>query len=324
MSLPEKQTSADQLPIHSRVGLVVSGPDSSSVVETIVAAEQAGVYQVWMTQGTPAADTLTIFAAALTRTSQIRVGTAIVPTYPRHPLALAQQVLTLNDLAPGRLRLGVGPSHRPTIEGVYGLPMKTPLEHLREYITILRALLWEGSVDYKGQFYSVKSSLPRRTYTPILISTLREGAYHLAGELTDGALSWVSPVPFLLQKALPALRAGAKEKSRSVPPLIAHIPVALNTDRAAVLASARKQLGRYGQLPFYSSMFAEAGFPVEAGGKMSDALFDNLIVSGDEASVEARLKELLSQGLDELLVMPIGVSDAPAEQRRLAQLLGIL
>src|SRR5919199_6941379 len=132
-----------------RVGLVVEGPDSAAVVEAIVAAEAAGVRTVWMTQGAAAPDTLAIYAAAAPRTTSVVLGTAIVPTYPRHPLALAQQALAVADLAPGRLRLGIGPSHRPTIEGTYGLPMPAPLAHLREYTAVLRGLLWDGALDHQ-------------------------------------------------------------------------------------------------------------------------------------------------------------------------------
>jgi hypothetical protein len=112
--------------------------------------------------------------------------------------------------------------------------------------------------------------------------------------------------------------------ARGVPPLIAHIPVALSEDRPAVLAAARKQLGRYGRLPFYASMFAEAGFPVSENGTMSDELLDSLVVSGNEANVTAKLTELLSNGLDELLVMSVSTTNADEEQNRLAQLVGQL
>src|SRR6266702_4553867 len=285
---------------RERVGLAVFGSDALAVVSAIIAAEDAGIKQVWMTQGTPAPDTLSIYAAALVQTTDIRVGTAIVPTYPRHPLALAQQALALGDLAPGRLRLGVGPSHRPTTEGVYGIPMKAPLEHLREYVTVLRQALWEGKVDYQGHYYTVRTPFPRTPRTPILISALREGAYQLAGEISDGAISWVCPVPYL----------------------VAHIPVALSQDHQAVLTAARKQLGTHGRLPFYASMFAEAGFPVSSDGTISDALIENLVVSGDQANVKQRLVELLGMGLDELLVMQVPVSDADGEQARLMQLIG--
>lgn len=315
---------ATQRPVRERVGLVVSGVDAQAAVADIVAADTAGVQQIWMTQSTPTPDTLTTFAAAAVQTKHVRMGTAIVPTYPRHPLALAQQVLALHDLAPDRLRLGIGPSHRPVIEGVYGIPLTKPMEHTREYVDILRALLWEGKIDHSGTFYTIKSSFPRTLRTPILISALREGAYSLAGEVADGAISWVSPVQYLLDKALPALQAGAAKSQRSAPPLIAHIPVALSQDRQAVLAVARKQIGRYGRLPFYASMFADAGFPVSAEGVMTDDLIDNLVVSGNEADVTTRLTDLLARGLDEILVMSIGVANPVEEQTRLTHIVGQL
>ncbi len=109
---------------------------------------------------------------------------------------------------------------------------------------------------------------------------------------------------------------------RAVPPLVAHIPLALHQDRQAVLAAARRQLGRYGRFPFYASMFADAGFPVSSDGTMSDALFDNLVVSGDEVAVKGRLVELLGMGLDELLVMQVPVAVAEGEMERLMRLIG--
>jgi alkanesulfonate monooxygenase SsuD/methylene tetrahydromethanopterin reductase-like flavin-dependent oxidoreductase (luciferase family) len=153
---------------------------------------------------------------------------------------------------------------------------------------------------------------------------LREKAFHLAGELADGAISWMCPVPYLLEKALPALQAGAARSGRPAPPLVAHLPVALGQDRQAMRAAARQQLGALGRLPFYAQMFAEAGFPVASDGTMSDALLDSLVVFGDEATIAARLADLLAQGLDEVLVKPLPVARPEDEQARLARLLGQL
>ncbi len=313
-----------QRPARERVGLAVSGTDAAAAVSTIVAAEAAGVRQTWMIQTPPAPDTLTIFAAAAVQTTSVRLGTAIVPTYPRHPLVLVQQALAFGDLAPGRLRLGIGPSHRPTIEGVYGMHMTAPLEHLREYVAVLRAALWEGKVDHHGRFFTIKATLPRTPRTPILISALRKGAFQLAGEIADGAISWMCPVQYLLEKALPALQMGAAGIGRPAPPLVAHIPVALGQNRHEVLAASRKQISRYARLPFYANMFADAGFPVGPDGTMSDDLIDSLVVSGDEAAITSRLTELLAAGLDELLVMPVQVVDPATELERLIGLIGRL
>src|SRR6188472_109016 len=113
--------------IQDRVGLIVDKANSADAVKTIVAAEAAGVRQIWMVQPPFAPDVLTTFAAAAAKTSTVRMRTSIVPTYPRHPLFLAQQALALHDIAPGRLRLGIGPSHRSVIQDIYGLPQITPL-----------------------------------------------------------------------------------------------------------------------------------------------------------------------------------------------------
>jgi F420-dependent oxidoreductase-like protein len=327
MTTGKEMLSADgvrALPLRERVGLVMNNVSAREAIQTIIDAEHAGVRQIWMTQGPTNVDSLTVLAVAATRTSTIRVGTSILPTYPRHPLAVVAQVSAFNELAPGRLRLGIGASHRPMIEGIYGIEMTAPLAHTREYISVLRAALWEGKVDYHGRFYNVTASLPGTARVPILVSALGSGAFQAAGELTDGALSWNCPVPYLLKRALPALQEGAKQAQRPAPPLVAHIPVALGTDHQAVLSAARKQLGMYGRLPFYRHMFAEAGYPVPEDGTLPDALIDSLVVSGNEQTIATRLSEWLSNGLDELLLMPIPVKNALQEWSHLAHLIGQL
>ncbi len=313
---------AQALPARERVGLAVARLDTVTLVQTIIAAEAAGVRQVWSTQSLLQADTLTAFAAAVVQTSTVRLGTAIVPTYPRHPLTMASQALALNDLAPGRLRLGIGSSHRPTVEGVYGLQMSKPLEHLREYVHVVRAALWTGQVDYQGKYFQVKATLPRLAQVPILTSVLREHAFELAGELADGALSWLCPVPYLLKTGLPALRASARAQGRPAPPLVAHVLVAMSEDRPAVLQATRSQIQSYGRLPFYALMFADAGHPIGPDGSMPDDLIESLVVSGSSAAIAERLQELLVSGLDELLVWPVPIQQSRDELRRLMQLIG--
>ncbi len=327
MTSAEQMLTANEvraLPIRERVGLVINSSSAKAAIQAILAAEQAGVRQVWTTQGPTMMDALTIYAVAAAQTATIRLGTSILPIYPRHPLALAAQVRTFHELAPGRLRLGLGTSHRPTIEGAYGIQMIEPLEELREYVNVLRAALWEGQVDFQGRFYHVKANLPGTAQVPILIATLGKGAFETAGEVADGALSWVCPVPYLLQSALPALQAGANQAGRPVPPLVAHVPVALGADRQAVIAAARQRLGYYGKLPFYRHMFAEAGYSVPEDGTLPDALIDSLVVSGDPQTVVSRLTGLLSGGLDELNLLLVPVQDEAQEWSQLAHLIGQL
>jgi F420-dependent oxidoreductase-like protein len=278
---------------------VLLRPRASELVDAIIRAEEHGVTSIWTTGGGTASDSMTAFAAAAARTHRIQLGTSIVPIYPRHPLMLATQALVIADLAPDRLHLGVGPSHRPTVEGAFGIPFVSPLAYLREYVDVLRQYLWQGQVNVTGKFFSVHATLPQGMEPPripLLISALRHNAFHLAGEIADGAITWLCPVPYLVHTALPALEAGAAAAGRPVPPLVAHVPVAAHDDRAAVRHAARSRLATYGKLPFYAAMFADAGFPIAPDGALPDALLDELVVSGSPELILARLAEIRAAG----------------------------
>ena len=126
------------------------------------------------------------------------------------------------------------------------------------------------------------------------------------------------------RRSAPALRAGASSAHRPVPPLVAHVWIALSTDAAAVRVAARQRLAGYTRLPFYANMFRAAGFPVQDGGSVSDALIESLVVMGDDGAVEARLQELLEGGLDELLLTIVPLAEEQAERTRLFGLIGRL
>jgi F420-dependent oxidoreductase-like protein len=322
----KKENSGSRLSTLERIGLNVDGANAAAAVKTIAAAEAAGVQQIWMGQAPSWPDTLTTLAAAATKTSTVCLGTSIVPTYPRHPLVMAQQALSLYDIAPGRLCLGLGSSHQGIIEGIYGLPLTAPLAYLREYVNVLHAALWEGNVDYHGQFFNVKVTLPHTAQIPVLISTLGMKAFRLAGEIADGALSWVCPVQYLRHTGIPALHtSAAAANGRSAPPLVAHVMVALSQDRHSVLTTGHQLLDMYAKFPFYVKMFADAGFLLTSDQtSVPDALVDSLVISGNEATVASQFTELLAAGLDELNVFLVPITDADDEQSRLMHLIGQL
>lgn len=197
-------------------------------------------------------DVLTTLASAALKTSIVRLGTSIIPTYPRHPVVLAQQVLALHDIAPDRLRLGIGPSHRAIVEDIYGLPQTTPLVHLREYVKVLQSILRDGKVDHHGEFFNIVIEFPRIAQIPVLISTLGKKAFQLAGEIADGALSWMCPVPYLLHTGIPLLHKAATANRRSkFPPVVAHVSVALSQDSDSVMVAGHKMFDMYSKFPFY-------------------------------------------------------------------------
>lgn len=307
-----------------KIGVHVFAPTVPAVIEAIEAAERAGVDVAWMTKGGIGPDPLAVFAAAAMRTERIRFGTSIVPTFPLHPLALAQSALVVDGLAPGRLRLGVGPSHKPTIEGTWGIPFERPLEHLREYVTILKSLFAEGKVSFEGKRLTARGQVAQPAAVSVMASALRTNGFRLCGELADGAISWVCPLPYLRDVAVPALREGAARGGREAPPLIAHMPVAVSDDAEGVREAARRQLGFYPRVPFYSQMFQDAGFAEAKEGEMSDRMIDALVVHGSAEAVTARLREASSFGAAEVLAMPILPAGDGAAFARTLEVLGEL
>lgn len=308
-----------------KIGLHIAARDGKGALEQIVAAEQAGVDVAWMTCGGVAPDPIAVFAAAALRTERVELGTCIIPTFPRHPMALAQAAMVVDSLAPGRLRLGVGPSHEPAIRGTWGLDFTRPLEHLREYVTILNACFKDGKVDFVGKRLEAHAEFPGTASIRVMVSALRHNAFALAGALTDGGISWVTPPEHIRDVAVPALAEGAARVGRSEPPpAIVHVPLVVSTDAEAVYQQAKAQLGFYQRLPFYRAMWLEAGYPDAAGTEFTRAMCDALVVSGDAQQVAERIRALPAFGAREIIAMPLLLQSDRAARERTIALLGEL
>ena len=288
--------------------------DAGAIVSRIEELEAKGIDTAWLPTGGAGFDALTLYAAAAAKTQRIALGTCIIPTWPRHPVTTVQQVQVLASLAPGRLKLGLGPSHKPMIESMFGFDFKKPLTNLREYVHIVKTLLREGAVEFEGHHYRARARIGAPiTDVPIMASALRTGSYDFCGEATDGAISWVSPYVFLRDTALPAMREGAKRAGREVPDLVAHAPVCASSDSEAVREAVRKQLNIYPMLPFYAQMFADAGFPEAkdlAG--WSDGMIDAVVLWGDRETLEAKIRGLEDYGVNQVIAHPIIVGDTEA------------
>ncbi len=286
------------------IGALIQASGASQAVEQIVQAERAGVPAVWATSGgIGGADLLATWAAAAVRTDRVLLGTSIVRTWPRHPIALAEEALAIEQLAPGRFRLGIGPTGETQAVQTYGANYRKPLTQVREYLTVLRALLHEGSVDFVGEHVTARAKIRTPVQTPLMASAAGLRAFELCGEVSDGAISWVAPKRYLVQQALPALRQGAERAGRKAPPIIAHVPIAVNDNVEAVRALAREQLAPYARSVFFRGTWASAGFDPAEG--YSDTLLDDLIVYGSEAEVAASLVRWIKDGMGEVLAHPL-------------------
>ena len=308
---------------EQRVGVAVTAPDSNAALNSIENLEKQGFPAVWMTSGSASGgDSLSVFAVAASRTQHIMLGTAITQTFPRHPIAVAQQVLVLAQLAPGRFRLGLGTSGRGGMEQTFGADFRAPLGHLREYIRIEKALLQQGSVDFSGRYYQAHTSIPSPVDVPVMAAALGAGAYRLCGAEADGAISWVCPGSYLRDVALPAMQRGAERADRPVPPLVAQVPVCVHDNPGEARDAVRQQFAGFARSPFYQNMFTAAGFPEVSQGTWSDGMVDAVAVWGDEAKVTEGLQGLLSLGATEILASPVAAgSDREASLDRTLGLL---
>ena len=305
------------------IGVDAAGTDTTQILATIQDLERRGIPAAWRNTGGPGLDALTIFAAAAAQTERIKLGTAIIPTWPRHPVVAVQQLQVLAQLAPGRIRFGAGPSHSVGIQRVFGIDYQAPLTNLREYVTIVRSLLHQGAVEFHGSQYHANATLAAPVPdVPVMASALREVSFELCGEVADGAISWVCPMDYLRETCLPALERGAQRSGRAAPPLIAHIPVCVHDDRQEAIAGVKEQFGRYAQSPFYAKMFEAAGFPESLEGEWSDAMSEAVAVVGTEERVAERLREAFAWGAGELMVsiVPAGADREASRERTLTLL----
>ena len=141
----------------------------------------------------------------------IELGTAVIPTYPRHPVVLAQQALTAQAACGGRLALGIGLSHQLVIEGMYGYSFTRPVRHLREYLEVLAPLLRGEPASYAGETVTGHATLEVQgaTPVPILVAALGPKMLELAGRVGDGTVTWMTGPATLASHTVPTIRAAA-------------------------------------------------------------------------------------------------------------------
>src|SRR6266571_2320360 len=221
------------------------------------AAERLGFESVWTTQMPDARDASLVLAAYASHTQRVKLGTGVLPIYTRHPTAMAQMAASLDELSGGRFILGLGVSHKVTVEGMWGLRLENPVDAMREYLTIVRTTLREGGCGFEGRHFTgrVAYSGPRRADLPIMISALNPRMLDLAGEIADGIVLYMCTPAYVREHIVPAVRAGRE--------IVAAVPVSLTSDRSAAHDVFRKTVARYAALPYYRKMMDASGLKEE-------------------------------------------------------------
>lgn len=287
-------------------------------------AEGLGYDSVWVTHGV-GRDAFLVLAAYAQATTGIGLGTGVVPIYPRHPVAMAQEAATLMELSAGRFRLGVGLSHRPTMVEALGLDMGRPLEVMREYVAILRGAL-AGEARFEGRYYRVRwTGALRAPAPPVLLAGLAAPMLELAGEIADGVVLWLCAPSYVRDVVVPAVARGRARAGRPVAgfEIAAAVPLAVTGDAAVGTRAFREELVRYLSLPYYRAMLRASGFGEALAafdrdrrpGREADAvprtLVDALGAVGDAGRVRTEVEAYRAAGVTLPIVRPIGPPEAP-------------
>jgi F420-dependent oxidoreductase-like protein len=286
-----------------RIGVtyVESGP-LSEVLAAIERAEQAGFDTAWVTQFDHL-DSLAVLALAGRLTRRIELGSAVAPTYHQHPAVLARQALTAQQASGGRLALGVGPSHRILVEGVYGLKFDRPIRHMREYLAVLRSLLSFRPVHFQGEMFRVDLAVPGQPVPvpPILVAALGPQMLRLAGTLADGVITFMGGPAYLRTTAVPIVRAAAQAAARPAPRIVAGFPIAVTSQGEAARRASSLRLAEHAQWPSY-----RGAMQIEGAREGADV---SLI--GGEADVRRALDDLRGIGVTDLLAQTFAVPEDP-------------
>lgn len=297
-----------------RIGTLIHEQDTTvdTLVEHARTAAESGLRAVWLGQYF-GWDALTAAAVIGREVPAIEVGTAVVPTYPRHPLMLAGQALTVQSATAARLTLGIGVSHPHIIEGQLGYSSHRPVRHLREYLQALMPLLRGESVSITG---TQVSAVGRIDTTPVpapsvLIGALGPAMLRVAGEWADGTVTtWIGPSA-LDSHIVPALTRAATAAGRPRPRIVVCLFVAVTDDADGLRRTLADRYAAVGQIPAYRAAMEHEG----VSGPEQTAIL------GDEKTVERRIRSLFEAGATELVAMPTGTD---AEQVRTLRMLGAL
>ena len=310
---------------------ISTGRSLEEAIERVKLAESLGYESVYVTH-IAGRESLTVITAYALATSRIRVGTGVVPIYTRTPATMAQTAATIDELSGGRVTLGVGVSHRPVVEGWHGQTIDRPVAEMREYVSIVRAILCgedpPGGEKWRTGFRL--AGLNACPSLPIYIAALSPAMLRLAGEIADGVLLWLCIPSYIRDVVTPEVttgreRAGLPLEGFDVAPAV---PAALVEDREDAYRTMRRDLIPYFGLPFYRAMIERTGFGADieafdaAAGDVdamqaaiSDGFIEQLTAVGDREAVLSGVERYRSAGASSPCIGPIAKSDFEATLR---------
>ncbi len=293
-----------------RIGVMLgaSGGDDSidAVVRTARRVEQAGLDNLWMANifSFDAISTLSIVGREVPR---LRLGTAVTPTFPRHPTAIAQQALTAAAATGNRFVLGIGLSHKVVIENMLGLSYDAPARHMREYLDVLMPLLRGETLNYQGELYRVGGltlTVPGAEPVPTVVAALGPLMLRVAGELADGTNTWMVGPKTMETHIVARLTKAAEAAGRPEPTVVGGVPIVLTRKPDEARQRIAQALVMYGQLPSYRAMLDREGVDGPA----------DIAIVGDENALRGEIDRFRNAGVTDFNAAIMAVEDGAYER----------
>ena len=281
----------------------INGGTVDDFIAEARAAKEAGYHTFWTSQ-IFGHDALTALALAGREVPDIELGTAVVPTYPRHPWVMAQQALTTQAAVGGRLCLGIGLSHQIVVESMWGLSYGKPVRHLREYLSVLMPLLEGQPVQHQGEEYRVQGALAAvgSSRPSVVVAALGPQMLRVTGTLADGTSTWCVGPKTLSELTIPTLRQAAADAGRPDPRVVCALPISVTDDVDGARKRAAEVFAVYDTLPSYKTMMNREGVDGPGG----------LAIVGTEAEVRDQVANLQAIGVTDFNA---GVFSANPEER---------
>jgi F420-dependent oxidoreductase-like protein len=273
----------------------------------VAAAAEAGFDSYWLPQIVGNADAMTLFGSIAREVPGIGLGTSVVPTYPRHPMVMAEQARTVNLMSGGRFNLGIGLSHQPVVEGMWGYSFDRPLRHAREYLEALMPLVRGEVTRAAGETITARGQLTvgdPDMVPPVYLAALGPQMLKLAGRLCDGTVTWMTGAKTLGSLTVPAISEAAAAAGRPDPEIVAGLPVWVTDNPDHARTTAARVFEMYGQLPSYRAMLDREGIDGPA----------DLAIIGDEDVCRGRVDELGEAGVT--LMTASEFADNPEDRER--------
>lgn len=290
-----------------RIGIFTSDDNLTTLLERATQAEADGFDSFWLPQifGVDALCAHTLIGATVPR---IELGTAVVPTYPRHPMALAGQARTVSAASGGRLTLGVGLSHQMVVKGMWGYSFDKPVRHMREYLTALVPLCAGEPVSFTGETLTANGAIAvdDAPPVPVMVAALGPAMLQVAAELTAGTVTWMTGPKTLADHTVPTLVAAAEAAGTGEMRIVTSLPIAVTTDVEGARERAARVFSVYNQLPSYRAMLDREG----AEGPADVALI------GSEAEVLAGVERLRSAGVTDFVASEFSSDPAVVTETR--------